>query len=212
MPSRRGPDNTVRIAITGQISGVPWANIFSALLTVSGTPSQADFDGWTTAFAAAYKARFAANLPNNCTFQQARAVMFTPGGGEIVSVEPITGGGTSGTNAANNCSAGVISWYASVYWRGGKPRTYLPGIPTTGTTGGNVLTATYQTALQTAATNLRSDINALTSGAITGTQFGFVSFMSGNVARVPPVFYAINTAKVHLRLGTIRRRLGLYIS
>jgi hypothetical protein len=124
----------------------------------------------------------------------------------------MTGAGTAGTNAANNCSAGIISWAASVYWRGGKPRTYLPGIPTGGTTNGNVLTATYQGTLQTAATNLRADINALTSGAITGTSFGFVSFRSGNVERVPPVFYTINSVKVHLRIGTIRRRLGAYIS
>ena len=212
MASRRGPDNTARVAVSGTIENVPWANVFYVNLTTTSTPSQADLDGWNTAFGAAYKARFAAHLPNDTSFGQVRTVMFTPGNTELISLSAMTGAGTAGTNAANTSSAAVISWAANVYWRGGKPRTYLPGVPTGGITLAHLLTATYITNYTTDATNFRADVNALTSGAITGTALGFVSFRTANEERIPPVFYATNSAKVHPRLGTQRRRLGQYIT
>jgi hypothetical protein len=207
--TRRGPDNSVRVSISGLGGGNPFANTFFCQLTTSSTPSQADLDGWLTTFQAAYKTRFAPLMASGVTFALARAVLFVPGGSELISQIAMTGAGTGGANtAADGALATVISWASNVYWRGGKPRSYLP-LPLAAAALNNYeFTTTHVTNATTAGTSFRTDVNAITSGAITATVFGFVSFFSGKAPRAIPVFYSFIGAKVHQRFGTQRRRLG----
>jgi hypothetical protein len=199
----------VRLAIAGLHDTVGWANVFWAQLTTSSSISQADLDTWTNAAQAAYKTRFAPREVTTVTYATATATLFTPGSSVLQSTVAMTGAGTlSGPEVADLSACKVVSWLTTVYWRGGKPRTYIPGVVTADTTGANSLTSTEITALTTAGINFRSDINALTAGTITGTSLGFVSFSSGNAPRGTPLFFAFTGAKVHPRLGTQRRRLG----
>jgi hypothetical protein len=211
MASRRGPDNSVRIAISGNFgTGTPnWANVFHAQLTTSGTISQADLDAWTTAFQAAYKTRFAPRCSPAVTYVLAKNILYSPGGGELISSITMTGLGTNGGTIVPDLSAcEVVSWLSTVYWRGGKPRTYIPGPVTANILSSRTLQAAEITALQAAGAGFRNDVNALTSGGITGTSFGFVSFASGNAPRPNGIFYPITGATVHPRIGSQRRRLG----
>jgi hypothetical protein len=209
MATRRGPDYSVRWAVQGLMNTIPWANIFWAQLTVSGTPTQADLDAWLTAASNAYKTRFAPHESSQVTYSQASALLFLPASLALPSLLAMTGGGTGGSSATEDQSAcAVVSWQTGVYWRGGKPRTYLP-LPLQGNVVNNrQLSSTEIASLLTAAGNFRTDMNALTTGAITATSFGFVSFRSGNADRVPPVFFPFTSVKIHARLGTQRRRLG----
>lgn len=209
MASRRGPDNSVRVQIVGTIRGQTAANIFHAQLTTSSTITQADLDTWVTSFAAAYKTRLQALLPSDYAFSFAKAVLYTPGGGELVSSPAITTWNGTGASASSTGSmAAVLSWQSGVYWRGGKPRTYLPCQLTIVTGGTDLITAGNRTSYTTAGTGLKNDVNALTSGTITGTTFGFVSFRSGNAERGTPLFFAIVGCVVHPRIGSQRRRNG----
>jgi hypothetical protein len=209
MATRRGPDNSVRIAIGGTMNGIAWANVFYCQLATSSAIIQADLDTWTTAFQAAYKTRFAPVQRAEVLYALAKAVCFTPGITQVTSSIAMTGAGTeAGTLVSDNGVSKVVSWLSPVYWRGGKPRTYLPGVAVTDVTTSTVLTGAAITAVKTAAGNFRTDINALTAGTITGTQLGFVSFSSGNVPRGTPLFFAFSGATVHPRLGSQRRRLG----
>jgi hypothetical protein len=212
MATRRGPDNTVRFSIQGTLNAVNWANVFWANLTLSGTPSQADLDTWLTAAAAAYKTRWAPNMGSTALYTQAQASLFLPANGLLPSIVAMTGGGTGTPGTGQPQSAAmVISWQTGVYWRGGKPRSYIPCPPEAAISNNkNIQTASLAT-LATVGNNFRTDINALTSGAITGTQLGFVSFRHGNADRVPPLFFAFTGVKVHPRLGTQRRRLGKWM-
>lgn len=209
MATRRGPDGTVRVAIQGTCNTVNWANIFWANLTTSATPAQADLDAWLTAFQAAYKTNFQAYSTTAVAYTQAQASYFYPTNLLLPSIVPMTGtgSGTAGAGQVQSACA-VISWQTGVYWRGGKPRNYLPDIDDGNYTGQRTLTGAAVTNLIASAGAFRTAVNALTSGAITGTQLGFVSFRSGNADRVPPVFFAFNGVKVHPRIGTQRRRLG----
>lgn len=208
MASRRGPDNSVRFSVSGLIDSVAWANVFYAQLTTSGTIAQADLDTWTAAAGAAFKTRFAASQATAVGYGQCRSVLFSPGGTELLSIASLTGTGSGGTAVADDSACIVISWSTNVYWRGGKPRTYLAGVPNTAIVNGHNISSSPASAAATAAGNFRSDINALTAGTITGSSLGFVSFRTGNADRVPPQFYAFTGARVHPRLGTQRRRLG----
>lgn len=208
MASRRGPDNSVRIAVNGTINAQPWTNVFHAQLTTSSAIAQADLDTWLTSFQTAYKTRFAPSQGTATIYALANAVCYTPGGGELVSQVTMTGTGSAASGNADNATCAVISWLSGVYWRGGKPRTYLCGIPSTNITNATTLTNTFATSLQTAAAGFRTDVNALTAGTIATSVLGFVSFRTGNVDRIPAVFFAYTGARVHPRLGTQRRRLG----
>jgi len=214
MSTRRGPDNSVRAAIRGTISGQPWVNVFHAQLSTGSAITQADLDSWLNTFQANYKTRLGAHQPATVAFVSAQATLYTPNGGVLQSSVSMTGNGTSGTTEIKDASAcKVITWLSTVYWRGGKPRTYLAGVGDTDLIAGSnhQIGSTEATSLTTAAANFRTDTNAQAVGTITGTSFGFVSFFTGKVARTPAVFFAITGAKVHPRIGTQRRRIGKWI-
>lgn len=209
MPSRRGPDNSVRVAISGTNQTENWANIFHCQLSTSSAIIQADLDTWTTAFQAAYKTNIAPVQGANNLYVLAKAVCYTPGLTQVTSSIAMTGNGGIATASASSVAiSAVISWLTNVYWRGGKPRTYSGGLAQSQVTADRMLTGAAITAIGTAATNFRTAVNALTAGTITGTQFGFISYSTGNVPRSPAVFFPITGARVHPRLGTQRRRLG----
>ena len=213
MASRRGPDNSARIAVTGTVKGQPFANIFRVQLTTSGAIAQADLDTYTLAFFNAYKTRFQALVPADTSVQSAKAICYTPGNTELISIQGVTYVGSGANSTGPGGAAPVVSWLSNVYWRGGKPRTYLPGLISTALTGAtDQLTATMITNTKAGAVAFRGDVNALTATSITGSTFGFVSFRTGNAERGTPLFFAIVGATVHPRVGMQRRRDGRWIN
>lgn len=212
MATRRGPDNSVRVAISGTVNSENYANIFWCQLATSSSIIQADLDAWLNTFRDFYATDLLPQVSNAVAQNLASAVLFTPGGGALHSVHSESAGGShSGTGIDDNSAAIVLSWAINAYWRGGKPRTYLPN-PTTGQVDdGNAVNGSAITAAAAAAEDFRGDVNGITQGTITGTQLGVVSFRSGNVDRTPPLFYAYTGVLVHTRLGTQRRRLGRWM-
>jgi hypothetical protein len=200
----------VRVAIQGNCLGTNWANVFHAQLTTSSAIISADLLTWLTSFSAQFKTSFAPRQGGNINYVNASATLYSPGGGVLQSVYGMTGSGTGGGILADNAAAKVISWSSTVYWRGGKPRTYLAGVQTADIRSGtaNELATAEMTSMGTAGSGFRTAINALTTGTITGTTIGFVSFSSGNVPRTTPIFYPFTGCVIHPRLATQRRRLG----
>jgi hypothetical protein len=208
MASRRGPDNTVRVSIAGLEQAVNMANVFWCQIGVSATPPITDLDAWLNSFANAYKTNFLPRIAAEYSLQQAQAHLFLPGNAAETSLVAITGSGTGGAlGSAVQSTSKVISWQISDYYRGGKPRTYLPCCPGAHIVNASDLTSAEITALITAAQAFRTAVNALTQGTITTTQLGTVSFRRGN-AEVTPSFKPYTGAKVHPKVGTQRRRLG----
>lgn len=209
MATRRGPDNTCRFSVGGHIGTVAWANVFWAQLTYSTTPTQADLDAWLTAVSNAHKTTLAQHMATPATYEIGKAQLFLPGNGLLPSQVLMNGAGTGTATAGDSqATCEVISWTIQVYWRGGKPRTYLPFTPSSNMQGNNKLTTAAISALTTQALAFRTAVNGATSGPINATQLGTVSFRTGNAERVPPVFFPFVGAKVHSRVGTQRRRLG----
>ncbi len=204
MASRRGPDNSLRIAVVGTVRGQAAAVVHHVQCVTSSSISQADFDAWLILFAAAWKTRFQTQLPTDFAINYFKAVCYTPGGGELVSTTtPTAWSGTASSVSLSGSSCAVVSWQSGVYWRGGKPRTYLPLFSNGNNSGTDTLTTAFRNSLTTAAVGLKNDVNT-----ITGATFGFVSFQSGNAPRGTPLFFAIVGAVVHPRIGSQRRRLG----
>jgi hypothetical protein len=201
--------------MVGQLSNQNVVNVFWCRITPSGSVTQADLDTWTAAFGAAFKTNFTSTINGLYTFGTANAVYFVDGTPTNVlsSTATLTGTGTSSSSEQAGLAM-CVSWLSSVYWRGGKPRTYIPA------SAANVSSAirsqwasTFITTMTTQSNAFITAVNALTAGStITATAFGFVSFFTGRVARTPPVFFAITGRKVHPRLAHQRRRDGKWLA
>lgn len=103
-----------------------------------------------------------------------------------------------------------ISWQIAASYRGGKPRTYLPGIPTTAlvSAAGSQLTTTYAASVVTAGATFMASMNASTVTGGGTFQLGTVSYHHGHAVRPTPIFEQFQAAHCHERLDHQRRRSG----
>ena len=117
-------------------------------------------------------------------------------------------GTATGTGIASNVAA-VISWQIAARYRGGKPRTYLPGVANNflGGAGYNIWTTAFVTAAQAAAVEVLASINAILTPSFSVTM-GVYSFYTGHALRPTPIFRPYTGAKVHERVDSQRRRSG----
>jgi hypothetical protein len=204
-----GPPGTARVAITGNAAGEPFANVFWCNLTGGTTATQAELDAWNTSFYTAYATNLASLIVTGVTINTSTATLFQTTETALHSVHTGSNQGTfSDTPVHNNSSCKVISWISNVYWKGGKPRTYVPTVGQTETTDLKTLITTAVTKVAAQGAAFHNAVNALNSGSISQTQHGFVSFKSGGVFRPSPVFFPILGAAAHPRLGSQRGRLG----
>lgn len=125
------------------------------------------------------------------------------------AAQPANAAGTAASACLQPNCAVVLSWQAPAYWRGGKFRTYLPGVP-----GGSVLTSgdgqldtTYTSPLQAAANGFITDVSAVVIGAQSCEQVG-VSYFHNFAFRPTPLVLPITGVVVHDRVDSQRRRLG----
>lgn len=157
----------------------------------------------------AVKVNYVARMCNQAHILEVQGTYF-PTGSPLVVAGTHTGSTAGGVSAdpAPASLAACLSWQSGVYWRGGKPRTYVGGLPVSAMADERELDSTFVTNILSDAVNLIAAFNALTSGNFDSCQFGFVSFTSGGTDRTPPLFFPIVGAAVHSRADTQRRRLG----
>ena len=204
------PVGTARVAISGHgEAGNTWVNVFWLNITAT-THVVADLKSVVDSMAAAWASRFGGNL--NTTFAQtgAKATWLYASGNSIEYTGSYSNTGSAGGSAMADNLCQVINWSISDYYRGGHPRTYIPGCSTVFTTNGRNLTATVATNLASNAGAFITDVNALTHGGISAVALGTVRFASGNAWLSPPVFRAYQGASARSVLGTQRRRLAAY--
>lgn len=209
MATRRGPDESVRAAVSGVFGSSVWTNIFWFHSTHTTPIDSATMNTFCGNLFDVIKVNYIANTSNQNAITSVEATYF-PTGSPLVVVGTHTGstaGGVSGDPLPASIAA-VISWQSGVYWRGGKPRTYVAGLDISAQGNETELAGGFVTALQTDGDNLIAAMNALTSGNFDSIQFGLVSFVSGGVDRTPPEFFPITGCAVHPRMDSQRRRLG----
>jgi hypothetical protein len=114
----------------------------------------------------------------------------------------------TGTVLPPQCSI-AISWVITASYRGGKPRSYLPGISASAVNppGTAAVDPTFAGLLEVEANSFLSACNGVTVGS-GPMQLGTISFHSGHVVRPTPIFRAFVSARVHERLDSQRRRSG----
>jgi len=197
----------VRLTFSGTIQTHKWACVLWLLLT-SSSPSAADLTALLALINSAYGTRVKPALGNDMTMSLMQGVWLHAAGSEIVGTNatPQTGGiGEASVNSSAACF--IISNHISSYYRGGHPRTYLPGVRASSVTNGSAIAAAILSTLTSGWNSFRTDVNAMTTGAITAVQLGTVRFQSGNAWLTPPVFRPFINSTIRGTLGTQRRRI-----
>lgn len=117
----------------------------------------------------------------------------------------------SGSVAPPSNSAQValgITWRIAIGYRGGHPRTYVPGVPISAQLNERSVTSIFASSLAAGANTFHTNWEGYTADEIPSLQHGAMSFIRAKEWRTPPVFVRINGATVDTRLDTQRRRVG----
>lgn len=131
------------------------------------------------------------------------------GSTENVAVIDLSVAGAKANQCLSPQCAVVLSWQIAAHYRGGHPRTYLPGVDSASidTAGGKNITNALRLDYEAAGDALMTAISGA-SGTGSPYSMGTISYFSGGVERGTPLFRTYLDAVVGTRLCTQRRRLG----
>jgi hypothetical protein len=188
-------------------SGYKAANIFHILAATPSAVTKTAMDALLAQLITKWHTRFGAMINGNLADTSHQLVALDGSGLESV-LFPSSGITGSSSGLAANVAA-VLSWQTSAYWRGGKFRTYMPGVLAANAVGSPAqsLTTAAATAYSSAGAGLATDVATLTLGS-SAVHLGGVSYYSHYAFRPTPLFFTYNGCTVHTRLDSQRRRLG----
>lgn len=191
--------------------GANWANVFWVQIGGGAAPGLSDADVLQIAdqLKTRYNTNVAPVIADDVTITLTKAIYYQPDGTATAQEEVLTDAGTkSGTTIADQCCV-ALSWKIAAAYRGGKPRSYLPGVIAGDLLDPAHIDATPVTDYETAGGDFLTAVNAdHISGSSYAQALGTVSFFTANAPRAVGIFRAYTGVTVHNRLDTMRRRLG----
>lgn len=116
-------------------------------------------------------------------------------------------GGQTGTTIPAS-AAMVLSWTIASHYRGGKPRTYLPGLKASAMTNDSQWDSAASSDVHDAVADWLTAVNALDAGGISSVVVGVLHFFSAGVALVPPTFSAYAGVVARQKIGSQRKRIA----
>lgn len=201
------PPGIARVVMSGTQGSSIWANVFHVKCTLGANPSIANWHSCIGDFANAYINELFAVVSNECTVNEASGTLMTGAETELrdVSGFSYTGGNAFPAESGQVCY--LINWNTYAAWRGGKPRTYLPGAPeaSVGRDGG--IAGATLASLNGHITAFISAVEGISHGDITIDEFGFLSYVHNKEWREPPMFWKIPAGSCNGFAATQRRRI-----
>lgn len=213
MPSGHRPQppiGTARVAISGRgVAGNTWVNVFWLNLTAT-THVPADLASIVDSMVASYSTHLMANMTNGYTQTQAKASWLYASNSVLEYTGSYANTGQVASASLTDAVCAVLNWSITDYYRGGHPRTYIPGPAATHIGSGRILDSSTQTSIAAHGASFLTAVNALTHGGISAVALGTVRFASSNAWLTPPQFKAYQSASCRSILGTQRRRYAAY--
>ena len=206
----------VLAVMKGTHNGIGWANKLH--LQYSGTaPSVANLTSIGTSIGSAWNTNFAPMCHANVTMDEVDLQDLTS---RLAAASTVTGLGHVGSRAGTdlpNSVACVVSWKINKRFRGGHPRSYIPAGVTADITSGHLWTTgpgSFVSDMTSAAAAFLTALNAIAVGGAT-YKMAAVNMYTHDPATGAPMYvlpipnvYTIQSAAVHDRIDTQRRRLG----
>jgi hypothetical protein len=203
------PAGSCKVAISGLLfTTQPYVNTFWLSITEAGGPLVADLLNVSTSILGYYQTDMLPLLGSSVEATAIESTWLTAGPAVTYAnyANAVAGGRSASVGNAATCV--VVDWAVSRYYRGGHPRSYLPGPALTDTTDGAVFNSVISSSLAAGATAFIGHVNALAHGNISAVALGTYSFATANAWRATPIFEAYTGAKVRQHLGSQRRRIG----
>lgn len=198
----------VRLISYGLVGGVRTANVFHVQCNNGVGPiALSDVTALATAARGYYKLRFTNLLANGFSQKEMYALDLTTDTGAQATISGTDAGGTVVSGLPNNVAC-CVTWSISRHYRGGHPRTYLPGIPGGAQFDVTSFTSSFITQVTTGAQGFRTDINAFTSTGITQARLCAVHRVRNKLVLDTPLVTYIDGASVDSRFDSQRRRVG----
>lgn len=201
------PPGIARVAILGTLMGHRWTQVF--YLQVSGSAITInDLESLSDEIATLWNTDVAVEVPSVVVLTNV-SIVYIPSVGEELTYEGAYShaGSAAGTIVSDASACYVMNWKISSYYRGGHPRSYMPGVNTASISNGSDVSAGTQTSLAAAWNSFRNSLNAYTTTNITALTMGTLSFQTANAWRVTPLFRAFTSVTARAKLGSQRRRI-----
>lgn len=204
------PTRSCKLEFVGTYREANWANVMWLYLTGNGViPHDWQVDLADAAFNA-YKAYFLTEISFEVELNFARVNIWDgPDVSQAISTETASPGLKLDPGLPANVAI-CVSWPLAVHYRGGHPRTYLPGVTQASLDGTTRVLAAYASDVATRANQFHTAMEVIPPTAtVSSVEHGTMSFQSKKQWRTPPVFRRIALgAHVDTRLDSQRRRLG----
>lgn len=213
MPEGTRPDppaHVARFTVSGDWESARWANVFWVRNGGFATPTAGDFQSATADFLSAYNSSFRQLMGIRCIVRECTALYYGVSGGALDAVAAASQTGNQGGENLPASAAIVIGWRVQAHYRGGHPRTYIPGVTTDQLEDTTTFKSSYVDATRDVANFFLNAVNDIHHGDFNSVHLGTVSFVHRKEWRTPPVFrdYIPGAAFCDSRVDSQRRRLG----
>lgn len=208
-PRPAPPVRTARIAFNGTYGTTSWTNVMHLFLSGSTAVTEADLNSICDQSASLFISHLLLQCNIGVTLRSTE-ILYNPGGDLLAGFSPVSGaGGSNGTPLPANIAM-CISWHINQHYKGGHPRTYLPGQEQQFTVDHSSWSTAHVSSTTAQANQFHTALEALPpmGSRVTSVQHGVVSYIRQKEWRNPPVFYRISDAEVDTRIDSQRRRLG----
>jgi hypothetical protein len=200
----------LRLAFEGFYGEASWAVVHWFAMTWSIGPDIAQLNAMVDLIAAKYAAKFVSGSDFTTAVSFTKVVANQtlddpPSRLRTVRVYDYAGGEAGSNESAQVCY--LIDWQTSDGRRGGKPRSYIPGVLDAWVDGEAVINPSQVAELTAKANAYVAEVNALTSDPYTGVEFIDASFVNLKDYRVAPVAFKILGGNCSNAVATQRRRV-----
>ena len=206
MPPLPPVGQVIKVTFSGVYSTTKWANIFHVLYGGSA-PSNANLTTLAASLATAWQTGLGPAISDDVELTLCQCQDLTSSSGAYGQAIVALLGTFAHVSPFSAQVAAVISWQIQRHYRGGHPRTYLPGQDGANSLNPKQWTAGWTTTLGARGNAFLGSVNTL-GGPAAPYQLGTVSYFINKATRSVPVFEAYLAAVGKQKIDSQRRRLG----
>jgi len=203
------PDGSIKIEYSGTYLGSRWAVVHWFAGDLTGLPSAADLDSIANDAATAFHDKLVGPFCHtSCHFTETAVTVFLPLSQKRRRVRVADSTGADSSDPLPAQVSILIDWSSLDGRKGGKPRSYMPGVPSGHVTESYSVDPSDLATLNGHVADYVTAVNAISAGAVTSMKFVEMVFVSGGAYLPTGSTFTFDIDSGHVRpvLATQRRR------